>query len=169
MAWKHVASNLISTQVLPNCRTGNTSFLCLFEDNIIEKAFDLYYAVSRGVRRRTTIGDNCKEVVREAKDLLERLRSAAASGPVGMAQLVGDDEDLGGAAAVPLNAKPLLLGFADKINVAASRIEAVRGVVDLVIRDGADVKVLDVVTDGAVAPCVEITSSNNCGYGDHVA
>ena len=86
-----------------------------------------------------------------------------------MAQLVGDDEDLGGAAAVPLNAKPLLLGFADKINVAASRIEAVRGVVDLVIRDGADVKVLDVVTDGAVAPCVENTSSNNCGYGDHVA
>jgi len=151
MAWKHVASNLISTQVLPNCRTGNTSFLCLFEDNIIEKALDLYWSVSRGVRRRTTIGDNFQEVARKAKAVLERLRSATDSGPVGTAQLVGDDEDLG-AAAVPFNAKSALLSFGGEIDTATARIEDVTGVVDLVIRDGAVVKVLDVVPDGTVAP-----------------
>ena len=150
MAWD--AQNLISTQVWANCRTGNTSQLCFLKDGIIEKAFDLYYAVSRGVRRRTTIGDNCKEVAREAKAVLERLESAADSGPAGMAQLVGDDEDLGGAAEVPFNAKPLLLGLAGEIDAAASSIEAVKGVVDQVIRDGAVVKVLEVVPDGAVAP-----------------
>ena len=129
--------------VLPNCRTGNTSFLCLFEDNIIEKALDLYWSVSRGVRRRTTIGDNFQEVARKAKAVLERLRSAADSGPVGTAQLVGDDEDLGGAAAVPFNAKSALLSFGGEIDTATARIEDVKGVVDLVIRVGADVKVLD--------------------------
>lgn len=126
--------------------------LCFLVDGIIKKAFGLYWMVSRGVRRRTTIGDNCKEVAREAQAVLERLRSAADPGPVGTAQLVGDDEDLGGATAVPFNAKSALLSFAGEIDAAASRIEAVKGVVDLVIRDGADVKVLDVVTDGAVAP-----------------
>ena len=74
-----------------------------------------------------------------------------------MAQLVGDDEDLGGAAVVPFNAKSVLLGFAGKIDAAAGGIEAVTGEVDRVIRKGADVKVV-VVPDGAVAPCVEITS-----------
>ena len=142
--------------------------LCFLVDKIAEKALDLSWMVSRGVRRRTTIGDKCKEVAREAKDVLEDLRSAADSGPAGMAQLVGDDEDLGGAAAVPFNAKSVLLGFAGKIDAAAGGIEAVTGEVDRVIRKGADVKVV-VVPDGAVASCVEITSSNNCGYGDHVA
>ena len=51
-----------------------------------------------------------------------------------------------------MNAKPALLVLADEIDAAAVRIEDVTGEVDLVIRVGADVKVLDVVTDGAVAP-----------------
>ena len=88
----------------------------------------------------------------QAKALLERLRSAVDSGPVGTAQLVGDDEDLGGAATVPFNAKPALLSFGGELDAAASHIEAVTGEVDLVIRDGPNVKVLDVVTDGAVVP-----------------
>ena len=58
---------------------------------------------------------------------------------------------------LPFNAKPALLDLADKINAAAGDIEAVTGEVDRVIRKGADVKVV-VVPDGAVAPCVEITS-----------
>ena len=84
---------LDSTQVLPNCRTGNTSFLCFLEDGIIKKALDLYWLVSRGVRRRTKIGDTFQDVVAEAKAVQGRLESAADSGPVGMAPLVGDDKD----------------------------------------------------------------------------
>ena len=125
--------------------------LCFLVDGIIKKAFGLYWMVSRGVRRRTTIGDNFEEVASKAKAVLERLESAASE-PVGTAPLVGDVEDLDETAVVPFNAKPALLSFAGEIDAAASRIEAVRGVVDLVIRDGADVIVLDVVTDGAVAP-----------------
>ena len=126
--------------------------LCFLEDDIIEDAFQNYWLASRGVGRRTKIGDTMREIVAKAKAVLGRLESAADSGPAGMAQLVGDDEDLGGAAAVPFNAKPLLLGLAGEIDAAASSIEAVKGVVDQVIRDGAVVKVLEVVPDGAVAP-----------------
>ncbi len=54
---------------------------------------------------------------------------------MGTAQLVGDDEDLGGAAAVPFNAKSALMGFAEEIDEAAVRIEAVKGKVDRVIID----------------------------------
>ena len=125
--------------------------LCFLVDKIAEKAFGLYWMVSRGVRRRTTIGDTFQDVVAEAKAVQGRLESAASE-PMGMSQLVGDVEDLGGAAVVPFNAKPVLLSLAGEIDAAASRIEAVRGVVDLVIRDGADVTVLEVVPEGAVAP-----------------
>ena len=44
---KHVASMGVgrpkfdSTQVWPNCRTGNTSMLCFLVDKIAEKALDL--------------------------------------------------------------------------------------------------------------------------------
>ena len=92
-----------------------------------------------------------REIVAKAKAVLGRLESAADSGPMGMAPLVGDDKDLD-AVAGPFNAKMALVGLAEEINAAVACIEAVKGKVDRLIRNGADVQVLEVVPDGAVAP-----------------
>ena len=55
-------------------------------------------------------------MVAEAKAVQGRLESAASE-PMGMSQLVGDVEDLGGAAVVPFNAKPVLLSLAAFLSV----------------------------------------------------
>ena len=134
---------MISTQVWANCRTGNTSQLCFLEDGIIEEAFGKYWLASRGVGRRTKIGDTMREIVAKSKAVLGRLESAAD---------LDDGVDLGGATAAPFNAKPALEGLAKEIDAAAVCIEAVKGKVDRLIRNGAVVKVLEVVPDGTVAP-----------------
>ena len=84
-----------------------------------------------------------REIVAKSKAVLGRLESAAD---------LDDGVDLGGATAAPFNAKPALEGLAKEIDAAAVCIEAVKGKVDRLIRNGAVVKVLEVVPDGAVAP-----------------